>query len=124
MGILRKRDKAMHMQMLVNLMSFILCLSGQDLLTALAVLVPGGIVEITMGQMANAEKGEMLVGVTLFRYLAKEPGAWERLCKPGMVDQLIKWIAKWLPQVRALVGIQAVYQWCYKRSGHDLDVAE
>jgi hypothetical protein len=103
LGILRKGDKAMHTQILGNLTSFILCLTDRNFPAAMAILVPGGIVELTMGQMAKAGQGQLLVGLTLFKYLSKDPAAQERLSKPGMVDQLTKWIAKWLPQVRTLL---------------------
>ncbi len=102
----------MHTQILGNLMSFIMCLSAEKFPAAMAVLVPGGIVELTMGQMAKAGQSELLVGLTLFKYLSMDPAAQERLCKPGMVDQLTGWIAKWLPEVCALVGGQGLASRC------------
>jgi hypothetical protein len=81
------------------LMSFMPCLTDQNAPAAMAVLVPGGIVELKMGHMAKAGQGEDIAGLTLFKYLSKQPSARERLCKPAIVDQLTEWITKWLREV-------------------------
>ncbi len=106
--ILRKPGKRMHTRLFGMLMSFLPCLTPRNAPAAMAVLVPGGIVELTMGHMGEAGQNELMAGLTLFKNLSEDPGARERLCMPGMVDQLASWIAKWLREVRATTGRQSV----------------
>jgi hypothetical protein len=99
---LRKPDKGMHTQVVQILVLFIKGLSDPALATAMAVLVPGGIVEITMAHIVKAEARDVMDRLTLLKYFPKDPRAREAICKPHIVSQLMKWIAERLPTVRRL----------------------
>jgi hypothetical protein len=85
-----------------TLSSFFKCLPEDSHPAATAVLVVGGGVELTMGHMADAELDEVSTAVGLFIHFASDPLARERLCAGEVPDQILKWMAKVLPQVRGV----------------------
>ncbi len=75
---------------------------------AMAVLVPGQYVELTMRHMAQAGPDMLTCGLALFKYCLSDAAARERLCCPRTMDQLMNWLVKWLPQVRRVVTLNPV----------------
>jgi hypothetical protein len=90
------------------LVQFMESLSGDSLQSAaVARLVAGGAVELTMGHMADAGQDELVCGIQLFEHFLSDDHGREKMNAPAARDQLVKWIAKWLPKVCLMV----VPQW-------------
>jgi hypothetical protein len=80
-----------------NMLSyFAMFLSDDSAPAALAVLLNGGVLELTMAHMANAGPEEVQAAQVLFIWFSNHPFGLERMSKKGMVDQLTQWVAKWL----------------------------
>jgi hypothetical protein len=65
---------------------------------AKAELVAGNAVELTVQAMVEADYPHTSY-VTMLRMFSLDPAAKERMLAPGIVDQQMKWAAKWLLKV-------------------------
>lgn len=83
-------------QVLWMLYRFCMCLSNRSREAAMAVLLEGNVVELTMGNMADIR---LHFGLDLFEYFFEDPGARARICVPAVADQLIKRGVSLPPQV-------------------------
>jgi hypothetical protein len=80
--------------------SFFENLSNQSLSAAVVVLVGGDVVESTVRYMAEDGLDEDGYGQRMLLLFMENPMSQKRMFAPGVVDQLLKGIAKWLLQVR------------------------
>jgi hypothetical protein len=69
---------------------------------AVAVLVAGNAVELTLDLM-EAEVDVPNNGVAMFAIFLADPEGQKRMCEPGAVNQLIRWIARRLLKVRNII---------------------
>jgi hypothetical protein len=97
---LGKQDIDVRRAVLWMLYSFLGALDEHRQRPAMAVLVGGDVVELTLGHLADAGRDDVSGGVAFLCVYLNDPGARERMCTPGSVNQLINWIAKWLLEVR------------------------
>ncbi len=95
--------KSMRVKVLTMLMFLLYSLSEPLCPAAMAVLVAGDVVELIVGDMA--EDGEVIhyVGGSLLRLLCADQAAGNRMCAPGTIHTLVKWMARWMLKVRDLV---------------------
>jgi hypothetical protein len=96
---LRKQNRDVGDKVLAMFSTFCASLSKESLSAAIAVLVEAGAVELTVGHMTEAGLEIPVYGLQVYSYYIHDPGARDRMCAPGVVDQLMKWFAKWLPEV-------------------------
>ncbi len=101
---LRKGLKAVERAVLCMLVRFTQALDGSSLTEAMGVLVAGNIVKLTMDHMAKAGPDMVVCGTALFKHFFDDPVGRERLCVPGTMAQMMKWIAKWCAKVRISWG--------------------
>jgi hypothetical protein len=99
---LRKQHRAVSTKTLAMLSTFLNSLSMTSRARALEELLAGDIVELTMGHLADAGPDQIQFGVESFEQFLGSALGRERLCAPGLVDQLMKWIAKWFAEVRVV----------------------
>jgi hypothetical protein len=57
-----------------------------------------------MAHMADAEADEVRCAIGLFEHIVRHPDGRDELERPIMMDQLIRWIARWLLEVRGTVA--------------------
>jgi hypothetical protein len=88
--------------MLDLLFTFLQCPSAQSYPAAMAVLLEGGAVELTVGHMTEAGLDIPGFGIEMFHHFLKDPPGRNRVSAPGVVSPLMKWTAEWLPKVRLL----------------------
>ncbi len=100
---LKSQIKGTHGSMTEMLYHFIKALPPKSLAPALTVLLNGGLLELTMGHIANAGPDEIQYAVGLFGFMARHPFAQEDLAKKAMLEQLTQWVAKWLVEVRKML---------------------
>jgi hypothetical protein len=94
-------DWHLHEDVLSMLVNFLGCLSPSFYDRALAVLVDRNIVELTVGHiMKTVGTSSGLVMLPRFWVLAEGR---KRMCAPGVMDQLIAWIAESLQSVSNIV---------------------
>jgi hypothetical protein len=106
---LRKQNRDVSWTVLAMLFTFFECLSTQSCPVAMAVLVEGGAVELTVGHMTEAGLDIQDSGVQMCAHYFSDPRAVERMCAPGMVDRLMKWVPTWLAEVRGEIGWDRAY---------------
>lgn len=117
--ILKDGAKSKHAETLRIVWRFIMAVvppigSHQTYSAAMALLVSGGCVELTVAHVAEAGPDMLIFGVRLFNHFLRDSRAQERMCAPRMVDSIMKWLSKGLSQVRNVVV------WCraqWKSSG-------
>jgi hypothetical protein len=78
----------------------------------MAVLVEGGAVELTVSYVAEAGLDIPRLGLEMFWQYVKDPAAQDHMAAPRIVDQLMQWLAKWLPAVRAVI-MSCVTKWTW-----------
>jgi hypothetical protein len=100
---LKKQDKDVTGKVLAMLFVFFECLSIQSRPAAMAMLVEAGAVEITVGHIIEAGLDIPRSGLEMCVSYMNNPGALDRMCAPGMVEQLMTWFATRLPVVRRLI---------------------
>jgi hypothetical protein len=99
---MRKQMTSVSGRVLTMLYVFFETLCKDSHPAAMAVLVEGGAVELTVGHVAEAGLDIPRLGLEMFCLYVKDPAARDRMSAPQVVNQLIQWIAKWLPEVRTL----------------------
>jgi hypothetical protein len=95
MGIV---SKGVRRRLLDMLDIFLYCLPPHSHAAATAVLVASNAVEFT-ADLIEAEDGMCDSGVAALIAYHKDPQGRERMCAQGVVDQLSRWVSKWLLQV-------------------------
>jgi hypothetical protein len=75
-------------------------LSNQSLSAAVGVLAGGDVVEATVCYMAEEGLDDDGYGQRMLLLFMENPMSQKRMFAPGVVDQLLKGIGKWLLQVR------------------------
>ncbi len=100
---LKKENKAVRGKVVSILAVFFARLDDRFHHAAMAVLVTGGAVELAMGHMVETGLELLLYGEELFNDFFDDPRGQDRVCTGAVADPLIKWAAKWLPQVRNMV---------------------
>jgi hypothetical protein len=105
---LRRDSSDVTGRVLAMLFIFFRRLPRESRTAAMAVLVAGGAVELTVAYMAEVGLDIPKWGLEMLMYYTDDPCARERMCAPGMVDQIIKWFARWLPPVRGLMIPQLI----------------
>jgi hypothetical protein len=83
---------------------FFTALSEDARPAAMAVLVEGGVVELSTSHMAEAGFDDLLYAPAWFNRFLDDPLARERLSGAQVVDQMMTWFVKVLPQVGTVVG--------------------
>ncbi len=96
-------NQDLHEAVLSMLVNFLCCLSPRSYVTALAVLVDGNVVELTMGHLMKT--GVMRSGLVMLSKFWVLPEGQKRMCAPGVMDKLIAWIAESLQSVRNKVVV-------------------
>ncbi len=100
---LRKQNRDVGDKVLAMFSTFFTSLSKGSHSAAMAVLVEGGAVELTVGHMTGAGLDIPVCLLQVYLYYIHDPGARDRMCAPGVKDQLMKWFGKWLPKVRRVL---------------------
>jgi hypothetical protein len=98
------------MKVLRILMYFLPYLSERSKHAAISVLVPGGVVELTVVLLAEGEVEIHGCGSALISDFAKDTVGRRALSVPKVVDKLIKWFANCLKKVRD-VSISGLVSW-------------
>lgn len=101
---LKKQIPGTHRSILNMLDMFFGSLSDHFLPGAMATLLPGGLMEITMAHMADAGADELVCAVGLFKTYLRFPVGQEEVRAPVVKDRLIKWIGRFLLEVRGMIG--------------------
>ncbi len=84
-------------------MLFLPSMSEHCLPAAMAELVRGGVVELTVELMTAGELDMFACGLVLVPQYVKDALGQQTMCAPRLVDQLVKWIAKWIKKVRGAI---------------------
>ncbi len=101
---LRRQITTVSGRTLALLHTFFKGLSSKSQSSAMTVLVAGDVVELAMAHLADAGSDNIQCGVHMLEHFRADSRGRERLCAPRVVDQLMKWIAKWLAEVRGSLG--------------------
>ncbi len=85
------------------LVTFIKSLPRDSFHAAIATVVAADVVELTMGHMGDAGQDELICGIKFVELFLTDHDGQERLSMPETREQLMKWLAKWLPEVCLIV---------------------
>jgi hypothetical protein len=108
---LRTEPKGVGGKVIIMLIQFFTSFPSQRHPAAMAVLVPGDAVELTVRYMVETGPDMHPSVVDLMLDFMDDTRGKERMCVPGLVNQLVKGFAKWLPKVRIIALWSDVRNW-------------